>query len=164
MAKFTPGTYEGKAYGNGYDSKPSSVVVSVTLSEDRIEDVTIKSHGEIKGVGWGLKTSPVETIPAAIVKHQSLGVPPVIGAEKTSNAIIKAATKAIAASGADTAALSTPIPREKHSDEERTVDFLVVGGGRADCGSGRRHRRLCGPFRRQGHGAWHQMAACSGHL
>lgn len=75
MAKFTPGTYEGKAYGNGYDSKPSSVVVSVTLSEDRIEDVKIVSHGEIKGVGWGLKTSPVETIPAAIVKHQSLGVP-----------------------------------------------------------------------------------------
>ena len=32
MAKFTPGTYEGKAYGNGYDSKPISVVVSVTLS------------------------------------------------------------------------------------------------------------------------------------
>ena len=136
MAKFTPGTYEGKAYGNGYDSKPSSVVVSVTLSEDRIEDVKIVSHGEIKGVGWGLKTSPVETIPAAIVKHQSLGVPPVIGAEKTSNAIIKAATKAIAASGADTAALTVPVPREKHGDEERTVDFLVIGGGAGGLAAG----------------------------
>ena len=136
MGKFNPGTYEGLAYGNGYDSKPSKVKVAVTLSEDRIEEVKILEHGEIKGVGYGLKTSPVETLPGEIVKHQSLGVPPVIGAEKTSKAIIKAATKAIAASGADTAALSTPIPRQKHEDEERTVDFLVLGGGAGGLAAG----------------------------
>ena len=136
MGKFNPGTYEGLAYGNGYDSKPSKVKVAVTLSEDRIEEVKILEHGEIKGVGYGLKTSPVETLPGEIVKHQSLGVPPVIGAEKTSKAIIKAATKAIAASGADTAALTTPVPRQKHEDEERTVDFLVLGGGAGGLAAG----------------------------
>lgn len=136
MAKFKPGVYKGKAFGNGYDSMPSTVIVSVTLSEDRIEDVTILSHGEIKGVGWGLKTSPVEVIPGEIVKHQSLGVPPVIGAEKTSKAIIKAATKAISQSGAKMSALTAPIPREPHADEERTVDFLVLGGGAGGLAAG----------------------------
>ena len=84
MSKFVPGKYIGVANGNGYDSVPSKIKVEVTLSEDRIEDVKILSHGEIKGVGYGLKTSPVETIPGEIVKYQSLGVPNVIGAEKTS--------------------------------------------------------------------------------
>ena len=136
MSKFNPGVYEGIANGNGYDSMPSKIKVAVTLSEDRIENVEIVSHGEIKGVGYGLETSPIETIPGEIVKHQSLGVPPVIGAEKTSRGIIKAVTKAIAKSGADTAALSTPIPREAHADEERSVDFLVLGGGAGGLAAG----------------------------
>lgn len=136
MAKFKPGVYKGKAYGNGYDSKPSTVIVQVTLSEDRIEDVKILEHGEIKGVGWGLKTSPVETMPGEIVKHQSLGVPPVIGAEKSSKAIIKAATRAISQSGAKMSALTAPIPRPAHPDEERSVDFLVLGGGAGGLAAG----------------------------
>ncbi len=144
MAKFNPGTYEGKASGNGYDSMPSRIVVSVTLSEDRIEDVKIVSHGEIKGVGYGLKTSPIETIPGEIVKHQSLGVPPVIGAEKTSKGIIKAVTKAIAASGANTDELMIPVPREAHGNEERTVDFLVLGGGAGGLAAGLEARQAGG--------------------
>ncbi len=142
MAKFKPGVYKGKAYGNGYNSMPSTVIVQVTLSEDRIEDVKILSHGEIKGVGWGLSTSPVETIPAEIVKHQSLGVPPVIGAEKTSKAIIKAATRAISQSGAKMSALTAPIPRPAHPDEERSVDFLVLGGGAGGLAAGVQARRV----------------------
>lgn len=141
MSKFMPGTYEGSASGNGYDSMPSRITVSVTLSEERIEEVKILSHGEIKGVGWGLSTSPVETIPGEIVKHQSLGVPLVIGAEKTSKGIIKAAAKAIAKSGADTEALMAPVPREAHADEERSVDFLILGGGAGGLAAGVEARR-----------------------
>ncbi|MEG0779280.1 MAG: FAD-dependent oxidoreductase [Oscillospiraceae bacterium] len=144
MAKFTPGTYEGTASGNGYDSMPSRITVSVTLSEDRIEDVKVLSHAEIKGVGCGLKTSPIETIPAEIVKHQSLGVPPTIGAEKSAKGIIKAATKAIAKSGANTEELMTPVAMEAHGNEERTVDFLVVGGGAGGLAAGVEARQAGG--------------------
>lgn len=144
MAKFTPGTYEGTAYGNGYDSMPSKITVSVKLSEDRIEDVTILSHGEIKGVGYGLSTSPVETLPGAIVKYQSLGVPLVTGAEKTSKGILKAVTKAIAQSGADVEALSAPVPPEPHEDEERFVDFLVIGAGAGGLAAGVEARQMGG--------------------
>ena len=136
MSKFVPGKYKGIANGNGYDSMPSKIKVEVTLSEDRIENVEIISHGEIKGVGYGLKTSPVETIPAEIVKHQSLGVPPVIGAEKTSKGIIKACTRAIEKSGASTKELLKKVPREPHADEERFVDFLVLGGGAGGLAAG----------------------------
>lgn len=136
MSKFVPGKYSGVANGNGYDSMPSKIKVQVTLSEDRIENVEIISHGEIKGVGYGLKTSPVETIPAEIVEHQSLGIPPVIGAEKTSKGIIKACTRAIEKSGASTKELLKKVPREPHADEERFVDFLILGGGAGGLAAG----------------------------
>lgn len=147
MAKFQPGVYEGTAYGNGYDSMPSKITVSVTLSEDRIEDVKILSHGEIKGVGYGLPTSPVETLPGEIVRTQSLGVPLVTGAEKTSKGILKAASKAIAKSGAKPAvleALSAPLPLSPHPDEEREVDFLVVGAGAGGLAAGVEARQAGG--------------------
>ena len=136
MSKFVPGKYKGVANGNGYDSMPSKIRVEVTLSEDRIENVEILSHGEIVGVGCGLKTSPIETIPGEIVKHQSLGVPGVIGAEKTSRGIIKACTRAIEKSGAGTKALLKKLPRESHPDQERFVDFLVLGGGAGGLAAG----------------------------
>ncbi len=144
MSKFKPGVYTGVASGNGYDSKPSKIKVAVTLSEDRIEKVEILSHGEIKGVGYGLKTSPVETLPGEIVKHQSLGVPPVIGAEKTSKGIIKACTKAIEKSGANTKPLMKKVPREAHADEERFVDFLILGGGAGGLAAGVQARQVGG--------------------
>lgn len=129
MAKFNPGVYQGSALGNAPDNKPSKIEVEVTLSEDRIEDVKILAHGEVKGVGCGTSTAPVETLPAMIVKYQSLAVPPVVGAEVSSRGILKAVTKAIAASGAKTDDLKTPVAPEAQADSERSVDFLVLGGG-----------------------------------
>lgn len=129
MAKFNPGVYQGSAPGNAPDNKPSRIEVEVTLSEDRIEDVRILAHGEVKGVGCGIPTAPVEALPAMIVRHQSLAVPPVVGAEVSSRGIIKAVTRAIAASGAKTDELMIPVMPEPHADEERTVDFLILGGG-----------------------------------
>lgn len=142
MPKFVPGIYEGIASGSGYDSRPSKIKVAVTLSEERIEDVKIVSHGEIKGVGYGLSTSPIEIIPGAIVKHQSLGVPLVTGAEKTSKGIIKAVTKAIAASGFNAAELAAPLAREARPDEERNIDLLVIGAGAGGLAAGVEARQL----------------------
>ena len=72
MAKFNPGTYTGQ--GKGYRGKLS---VSVCLGPERIESVKVTEHNEVRGIGWGLNTSPVETFPELIVKHQSLNIPEV---------------------------------------------------------------------------------------
>ena len=45
MAKFNPGTYEGS--GRGYGGK---LFASVTVSEDRIEQVKITQHKEYRGI------------------------------------------------------------------------------------------------------------------
>lgn len=129
MAKFNAGTYKGTASGNGPDNKRSKIVVSVTLSDERIEDVEILSHGEIKGVGCGIPTAPIETIPGEILCHQSLAIAPTIGAERSAKAILKAVSRAIEASGANPAVLMIPVAPEAHADTERTVDFLILGGG-----------------------------------
>jgi urocanate reductase len=129
MGRFNPGVYHGTASGNAPDNKLSKIEVAVTLSEDRIEKVEIVSHGEVKGVGYGIPTAPVEALPGLIVKYQSLGVQPIVGAEKSSKAILKAVTAAVAASGANTAALSKPVAPEAFADEERKVGLLVLGGG-----------------------------------
>ena len=129
MAKFNPGVYRGTASGNAPDNKPSRIEVEVTLSEDRIEAVKILTHGEVKGVGCGIPTAPVETLPGEIVRRQSLNVEPTVGAEKTAKAILKAVTAAIASSGAKTAELMAPEKPEPMADAERQVDFLILGGG-----------------------------------
>ena len=59
----TAGTYEGEAMG-----KMGNVKVSVVVTENAIESVTVVSHNETEGF-----FKPVEeTIPAAIVEKQAL--------------------------------------------------------------------------------------------
>lgn len=129
MAKFNPGTYEGS--GKGYRSK---VVVNVTVSEDKIEEVKIASHNEVRGIAWGLNTTPIELYPALIVETQSLNIPAVVGCELTCAAIITAVSAALKAAGAsaDTIAeiKAAPGPKKpEYVDEERTVDVVVCGAG-----------------------------------
>lgn len=131
MIKFNPGCYEGQ--GKGYRGK---LTVRVTLSEERIESVKVTAHNEVRGIGWGLNTSPVETLPALIVKYQSLNIPEVEGAELTSKAILDGVTAAIRASGAEKALIaelkSVPGPEAPVAkDTEITVDLLVCGAGAA---------------------------------
>ena len=131
MARFNEGSYEGQ--GRGYRGK---VTVRVTLSPERIEQVKVTEHNEIRGIGWGLNTSPVETLPGLIVEYQSLNIPEVEGAELTSKAILDGAAAAIKASGAgkeliaELKAAPGPVPPEA-TDEERTVDLLICGAGAA---------------------------------
>lgn len=126
---FTPGTYEG--VGRGYRGK---LPVSVTVSEDKIEAVVVGKHKEVRGIAWGLNTTPIELYPKWIVEYQSLNIPSILGADTTCAALMQAVVAALKAAGAtdeDIAALKAKdgpkLPA--YVDEEITVDVLVAGGG-----------------------------------
>ena len=76
MASYNPGTYEGT--GRGYGGK---LIVSVTVSENRIESVKVTQHKEYRGIAWGLNTTPMERYPKLIVEYQTLNIPTVDGAD-----------------------------------------------------------------------------------
>ena len=120
----TAGTYEGEAMG-----KMGNVKVSVVVTENAIESVTVVSHNETEGF-----FKPVEeTIPAAIVEKQSLLVDVVTGSTLSSNAIINATEAALVKAGADVAAFKVAAEGEEDPAEviEITTDVVVVGAGGA---------------------------------
>ena len=108
MASYNPGTYEGT--GRGYGGK---LIVSVTVSENRIESVKVTQHKEYRGIAWGLNTTPMERYPKLIVEYQTLNIPTVDGADLTCAAILDATAAALKAAGAskeDIAALKAARP------------------------------------------------------
>lgn len=129
-AGMTPGTYDIEETG----MKP--MVVSVTLSEDAITDVTVKEHRETEGVG----DTALEQTPKKIVELQSVAVDAVSGATLTSRAIIRAVSKAIAEAGGDTSAFEKP-EESTYSEVfhltndpvpsawDESHDVIVIGGG-----------------------------------
>ena len=129
MASYNPGTYEGT--GRGYGGK---LIVSVTVSENRIESVKVTQHKEYRGIAWGLNTTPIERYPKLIVEYQTLNIPTVDGADLTCAAILDATAAALKAAGAskeNIAALkAAPAPKApEYQDEVRTVDVVVCGAG-----------------------------------
>ena len=123
-AKFTAGTYTGSAKGNNAD-----VVVEVTLSAEKIENVVVKEHSETPG----LSDAPIANIPAAIVETQSLAVDVVAGATNTSKAILAATEAALTEAGADVEALKNAEGSDKTEVklEDETYDVVVLGAGGA---------------------------------
>ena len=123
-AKFTAGTYTGSAKGNNAD-----VVVEVTLSAEKIENVVVKEHSETPG----LSDAPIANIPAAIVETQSLAVDVVAGATNTSKAILAATEAALTEAGADVEALKNAegVNKEEVKLEDATYDVVVLGAGGA---------------------------------
>ncbi len=123
--KFKAGTYEGTAKGLGGD-----VVATVVLSDNKIEEITVKGDNETEGIG----TPALEILPGLMVEKQSVKVDAISGATVTSNAIIEAVTKALESAGVDVASL-TPAETETGSGEktEETIDtdVVVVGAGGA---------------------------------
>ena len=71
--------------------------VRVTVSEDRIEAVTVTQHKEYRGIAWGLNTTPIERYPELIVEYQTLNIPVVDGADLTCAAILDATAAALKA-------------------------------------------------------------------
>lgn len=83
---YIAGTYQGSAEGFG-----GKLDVEVTLSEDKIEKVEIKSHEETEGVG----SKAVEALPSQFVSKNSVDVDTVTGATMSSKAIIAAVKDAM---------------------------------------------------------------------
>ena len=94
MASYNPGTYEGT--GRGYGGK---LIVSVTVSENRIESVKVTQHKEYRGIAWGLNTTPMERYPKLIAEYQTLNIPTVDGADLTCAAILDATAATLKAAG-----------------------------------------------------------------
>lgn len=121
---FTPGTYEGEAYGN-----TSTIGVAVTLSADKIENIEITKQNETPILFDAARDLTI----AEILNEQSLAVDAVSSASTSSNAIIQAVRSAIESSGADVAPLLIAKEKETHvpEDIELEADVVVVGAGGA---------------------------------
>lgn len=121
--KMTPGTYEASEEGHN-----GAVHVSVTVSEDKIENVEVKDNSETRG----LSDPAIQLIPSQIVEYQTLSTDVVSGATYTTVAIREAVKDCIEQAGGKPDAYNTKIPNdEKGQEEELSSDVIVVGGGAA---------------------------------
>lgn len=121
--KMTPGTYEASAEGHN-----GAVHVSVTVSEDKIENVEVKDNSETRG----LSDPAIQLIPSQIVAYQTLSTDVVSGATYTTVAIREAVKNCIIQAGGNPDSYNTKIPNdEKGQEEELSSDVIVVGGGAA---------------------------------
>ena len=119
----TAGTYEGTAQG-----LMGAVTVSVVVTENAIESVTVTAQNETPAIA----APAIEQIPAAIVANQSLVVDVVAGATYTSKAIINATEAALIAAGADVEAFKVvEVVDDPAEVIEYTTDVVVVGAGGA---------------------------------
>lgn len=121
--KMTPGTYEASAEGHN-----GAVHVSVTVSEDKIENVEVKDNSETRG----LSDPAIQLIPSQIVAYQTLSTDVVSGATYTTVAIREAVKDCIEQAGGNPDAYNAKIPNdEKGQEEDLSSDVIVVGGGAA---------------------------------
>ena len=121
--KMTPGTYEASAEGHN-----GAVHVSVTVSEDKIENVEVKDNSETRG----LSDPAIQLIPSQIVAYQTLSTDVVSGATYTTVAIREAVKDCIEQAGGNPDAYNAKIPNdEKGQEEDLSSDVIVVGGGSA---------------------------------
>ena len=125
--KYPAGTYVGKATG-----KNGEVLVEVTLSADKIDNVVVKEHKETTG----LTDSAIKNIPAAIVENQSLNIDVEAGATITSNAILDGVKAALTEAGVNVEELMAgeKVEAAKGGEavlEDSAYDVVVVGAGGA---------------------------------
>lgn len=121
-AKYTPGTYVGKAQGIR-----SEVEVSVTFDENSITNIEVTSHGETKNIA----DAAIEKVPAEILEAQSLDVDVVTSVTFTSRAIINAVEEAAKQATDDISPLTAKRTVKKENDETIDTDVVVVGMGLA---------------------------------
>lgn len=123
-------TYTAGVYtGTSLNGRGGEVKVEVTFSDTEIESITILDNSETPAIA----TAAFETIPAQIVKHQSLAVEAVSGATITSDAVLEAVADAVKQANGDVEALKKVSINEEKKDEtvEMNATVVVVGGGAA---------------------------------
>ncbi|WP_139650575.1 FAD-dependent oxidoreductase [Raoultibacter phocaeensis] len=120
---YTPGTYTGTGTGNGGD-----ITVEVTFSENAITDIKVVSQSETETVAAGA----LETIPAAVIEYQSLGVDTMSGATVSSLGLMAAITDCVEQAGGNASKLQKVPAQEKSTETvEKQADAIVIGGGGA---------------------------------
>lgn len=121
---FTPGTYTGTAKGFGGD-----VEVTVTVSENTIDDVQVVGDNETENIG----TFAVSMMPDRILEAQTTDVDAVSGATVTSKAILLALQDALTQAGCDLSTLPSKPAKENATKEDKTLDtdIVIVGAGGA---------------------------------
>ena len=129
---FTAGTYTGSAKGMKGD-----VTVDVTVSESAIEDVTVTSHSETYGIGYGVDGTPIDVLPGQIVETQSLAMDTITGATITSAAVKSAVADALGQAGGDVEAIkANPIAPKEVKDETIDAQIVIAGAGAAGLAAG----------------------------
>lgn len=87
------GTFEGTAVGMGGEKNP--VRVTITLSEGKLTDVKVEGPGETPGIG----SKAIYDFPDKMVSGNTVRIDSISGATITCNAIVDAATAALASAG-----------------------------------------------------------------
>lgn len=118
------GVYTEHAKGNNGDVK-----VEVEVKDAKVIRVEVVEHMETAGIA----DVPIQSIPAAIVEHQSLKIDTIAGATNTSKAILEAAELGLMAAGFDVEAMKNKevIEAVKSEAEDVICDTVVIGAGGA---------------------------------
>ena len=128
-------------YSSSIQGMNDAIEVSVTIADKKIADVRVTKNSETPGIGSPLMdangtvltaggVSPVELIPAEIVKHQSVNVDVVTGATITSAAIKAAVSNCLKEAKANPADWNAK-PEAAPAPANASADVVVVGGGGA---------------------------------
>ncbi len=122
---YTAGTYTASAGGQKGD-----VTVEVTFDENAITNIVVTDHSETFGIGWGLKTSPIEVLPEQMLAGQTVNVDMVTGATITSFAVKTAVKDCVTQAGGDAASMPE-YHTEAGYEDTMEADVVVVGAGAA---------------------------------
>lgn len=122
---FVPGTYSGSAKGFGGD-----INVTVTVSENKIEDIQIDGSHETENIG----SFAVDMLGDKIMEAQSPNVDAITGATVSSNGILRALNSALVLAGADLTRFNV----EEEAAGEKIMaykdldcDIVIIGAGGA---------------------------------
>lgn len=121
---FIPGTYTETATGFG-----GPVDVTITVLEDKIEEVKIEGDQETENIG----SFAVDMLDDRIMEAQSPNIDALTGATVTSNAILGAAKKAMRDAGADLNAFPAKEEEEVAEKDKKDLDtdVVIIGAGGA---------------------------------
>ncbi len=122
----TAGTYTSTQKGFGGD-----ITVTMTCSENYIEDVQIVGESETPGIG----SVAVEDLGGKMVDEQTPNVDGISGATVSSTAIITAANDCLTQAGADITAMDEGAKANKKEVKKKSetleTDIVIVGAGGA---------------------------------
>ena len=122
---FIAGTYTGTSKGFGGD-----VEVTVTVSENSIDDIKITGDHETENIG----TFAVSMLPERILSAQTTNVDAISGATVTSSAILRALQNALTEAGCDIDKLPAAVAKDSNApktDKTLDCDICIIGAGGA---------------------------------